>query len=132
MGQWTMRNDDKKFEEYLTEFQPREPRALPDHVIPKTIWARRLAAAAAVIIALGVSLWPVREKVAGRRAQNVASTRPVKTEEQTSRRAPSLVVLTRLAVENPSGLDAALKATQENQLPRFDRKNSALRILATE
>jgi hypothetical protein len=40
--------------------------------------------------------------------------------------------LTRLAVENPAGLDAALKATQENRLPRFDRKDSALRILAQE
>jgi len=38
--------------------------------------------------------------------------------------------LTRLAVENPSGLDAALEVSQENHLPRFDRKDSVLRILA--
>jgi hypothetical protein len=37
-----------------------------------------------------------------------------------------------LAVENPSGLDAAREAAQENRLPHFDRKDSALRILAKE
>lgn len=132
MGQWKMENNDKKFEEYLGEFQPRKPRALPQRIIPKTKWARRLAAVAAVTIALGASLWSVRQKPAGHETRNVTSNRPIATVKQTPRRALSLVVLTHLALENPSGLDAALEATQENRLPRFDRKDSALRILAQE
>jgi hypothetical protein len=62
----------------------------------------------------------------------MTSDRLIAAVKQSPRSTPSLLVLTRLAVENPAGLDAALKATQENRLPRFDRKDSALRILAQE
>jgi hypothetical protein len=132
MGQWEMENNDREFEEYLREFQPRKSRALPEQVIPETIWTRRLAAAAAVMMALGASLWSVRQKPAGQRAGIMTSDRLIAAVKQSPRSTPSLLVLTRLAVENPAGLDAALKATQENRLPRFDRKDSALRILAQE
>ena len=127
-----MENGDKRFEEFLGEFAPRKPRALPESIVHRQVWPRRLAAAAAVTIALGASLWSVRQKPTGQGAQKVTSNRPVATEKQTPRRARSLLGLTRLAVEHPSCLDAALEAAQGNQLPRFDRKNSALRILARE
>ena len=132
MGRCKMENNDREFEKYLREFQPRRPRALPEEVIPKTVWTRRLAAAAAVMMAVGASLWLVGKKPAGQRAGSMTRNRPVAAVEQSPRRAPSLLVLTRLAVENPSDLDATLEAAQENSLPRFDRKDSALRILAKE
>jgi len=132
MGRRKMENNDREFEKYLREFQPRKPRALPEEVIPKTVWTRRLAAAAAVMMAVGASLWLVGKKPAGQRAGSMTRDRPVAAVEQSQRRAPSLLVLTRLAVENPSELDATLEAAQKNSLPRFDRKDSALRILAKE
>jgi hypothetical protein len=126
-----MENSDKKFEEYLGEFQPRKPRALPEQVIPKMMWTGRLAAAVAVMMALGVSLWSLRQEPADQRAENGTIDRPAAVVKQSPRSTP-LPVLTRLAVENPSELDATLEASQGNWLPHFDRKDSALRILAKE
>jgi len=127
-----MKNLEEQFEEYLREFQPRRPRALPGPAIHRQVWPRRLAAAAAITIALGAWLCSVRQKPAGQEARNVTSNRPVVSEQQRPRRPLSIVVLTHLAVENPAGLDAALVAAQKNRLPRFDRKDSALRILGKE
>ena len=57
-----MASHDDEFEKYLAEFEPRRPRTLPNQLVPKTIWTRRLAAAAAVTLALGASLWFARSK----------------------------------------------------------------------
>jgi hypothetical protein len=127
-----MENLDEQFEEYLREFQPRRPRALPEPSIHRQVSLRRLAAAAVVMSALGAALWSVRQKPASQQARDLTNDRPVALEKQTPRRALSIVELTHLAVENPSRLDAALEAAQENRLPRFDRRDSALRILAKE
>src|SRR5260370_37332959 len=62
MEQWKMENNDRKFEEYLGEFRPRKPRALPELIVHRQVWPRRLAAAAAIAISLGASLWFVRRK----------------------------------------------------------------------
>jgi hypothetical protein len=125
-------NHDEQFEKYLGEFQPQRPRALPEPDIHRQFSLRRLAAAAVVTIALGAAFWSVRQKPANQEARYVTNNRPVALKKQTPRRALSLVELTRIALENPEGLDAALEAAQENRLPRFDRKDSALRILAKE
>ncbi len=127
-----MEDLDEQFEKYLGEFQPRRLRALPESAIHRQISLRRIAAAAVATIALGASLWSVREKPAGQEARNVTSNRPVVSEQQRPRHPLSIVVLTHLAVENPAGLDAALLAALESRLPRFDRKDSALRILGKE
>ena len=127
-----MKNLDEQFEEYLREFQPRRPRALPEPAIHRQVSLRRLAAAVMITIALSAGLWSVRQKPTGQEVRNVTSSRPLALENQTPRPALSIAVLTHLAVENPSDLDAALEATQEYRLPRFDRKDSALCILAKE
>ncbi len=127
-----MKNLDEQFEEYLREFQPRRPRALPEPAIHRQVSLRRLAAAVMITIALSAGLWSVRQKPTGQEAGNVTNNRPVAPQKQTRQRALSIVALTRLALENPAGLDAAPEAAQEYRLPRFDRKDSALRILAKE
>jgi hypothetical protein len=123
-------NHDEQFEKYLSEFEPRRPRALPQPAIDRQTRLRRFAAAAAIGAFLGASVWFAWKEQAGQKAANIANNGTVASREQTPRRALSTVELTRLAVENPSGLDAALEAAQENRLPRFDRKDSVLRILA--
>ena len=127
-----MENREEQFEKYLGEFQPQRPRALPEPHIHRQVSLRRLAAAAVVAIALGAALWSVRQEPTSQRAGDLTNNRPVALEKQTPRRALSVVELTRIALENPEGLDAALEAAQENRLPRFDRKDSALSILAKE
>ena len=127
-----MENLDEQFEKYLGEFQPLRPRALPEPAIHRQVWPRRLVAAAVVTSALGAGLWSVMQKPASQETRDVKDNRPVALEKQTPRRALSILELTRLAVENPSSLDAALEAAQKNRLPRFDRRDGALRILAKE
>jgi hypothetical protein len=127
-----MENDDEQFEKYLEEFQPRRPRALPDQAVPRIIWRRRLAVAAVVAIALGVSVWSARQRPASQEPLEVGHDRPARDEKQSEAPALSRMALTRLAVENSLGLDAALEVAQKNALPRFDRENSVLRILARE
>ena len=127
-----MENLDERFEKYLGEFQPRRPRALPEPAVYRQVWLRRVAAVVVLTSALGAGLWSVMQKPASQEARDVRNNRPVALEKQTPRRALSIVELTHLAVENPSSLDAALEAAQKNQLPRFDRRDSALRILAKE
>ena len=127
-----MDNLDEQFEKYLGEFQPRRPRALPEPAIRRQVWPRRLVAAAVVTSALCAGLWSVMQKPASQEARNVKDNRPVALEKQTPRRALSIVELTHLAVENPSSLDSALEAAKKNRLPRFDRRDGALRILAKE
>jgi hypothetical protein len=124
-------NLDEHFEKYLSEFQPRRPRALPEPAIDRQIRLRRLAAAAAIAAALGASVWSGWKEQASQKAPVAANSRSV-TSRETPRRTLSIMELTRLAVENPTDLDAALEAAQENRLPRFDRQDSALHVLAME
>ncbi|MGC2505663.1 MAG: hypothetical protein WA369_03315, partial [Candidatus Acidiferrales bacterium] len=58
---------DEQLENFLREFQPRRPRALPRD---RHVWPRRFVAAAAVIaIFLGGSLWLVLKKAARPRVE---------------------------------------------------------------
>ena len=123
-------NHDEQLEKYLNEFQPRRPRALPQPAIDRQIQLRRSAAAAAIGALLGASLWSAWQEPASQKTITVGTNRSVAVKDQTPIRALSTAELTRLAVENQSGLDAALEVPQENHLPRFDRKDSVLRILA--
>lgn len=114
-----MTDNNTQFENYLREFQPRCPRALP---IPRPYWMNRLAAAAALLLALSSSLYLVtRQQVA---KQNVSAVSPNVR--------PSLFVLTRLATEDPDKLDSLLNSQAKNQFPHFQQENSSLRVLAKE
>ena len=127
-----MENHDDQFEKYLGEFQPRRPRALPEPVIDEPVWPRRLAAAAAMMIGLGASLWLVRKKsewsggeVAAKHTAPVAQSKVVP-------QPLSLLPLTQLALENPEKLDAELASASRRVLPDFRGKESMLRVLTKE
>lgn len=128
----SVENHDEQFEKYLSEFEPRRPRALPQPVLERHIWLRRIAAAAAVAIALGASLW-----FAGKRnewnggepiAKNTATIPEAKSEPQPL----SLLPLTQLALENPGQLDAELARASRRVLPDFRGSESTLCVLAKE
>ena len=111
---------DEQFEAFLREFQPRRPRALPVVIRARAVWAPRLAAAAAVILAVGISFLTLSRK----------SLAPNATKREGSNLSPA--ALTRLALEDPARLDAVLDSSPRSVLPRFDGKNSALRVLTKE
>jgi hypothetical protein len=128
----SMEKHDERLESFLREFEPRRPRDLPTIRIAEPTWARRIAAAAVLALALGTSAWLLSRKLGRREAEMVAKKQPSTAAGQTRPHALSLVALTRLAVEDPARFEAALAAASRDRLPRFDRADSALRVLAKE
>lgn len=127
-----MENHDEQFEEYLSEFQPRRPRALPEPVIDRQVWLRRFAAAAAIAIALGTSLWFVGKKSEGSDRELVAKNTAAILETKSAPQLLSLLPLTQLALEDPGQLDAELARASRRVLPDFRGSASTLRVLAKE
>jgi hypothetical protein len=127
-----MENDDRKFEEYLGEFQPRKPRALPELIVHRQVWPRRLAAAAAIAISLGASLWFARRKNNLNNGEVVAKNSTSMPDAQSPASPLSLLPLTQLALQDPKQLDARLTAASLRVLPDFRSGNSTLRVLAKE
>lgn len=127
-----MENNDKKFEEYLAEFEPRKPRALPELVVHRGVWQRRLAAAAVIAISLGASLWFVRRKDESMGGEIVANNSTNIREAKSPARPLALLPLTQLALQDPEQLDAQLTAASPTVLPDFRGRNSTLRVLAKD
>ena len=111
---------DEQFESFLREFQPRRPSALPAADPVKSAWMPRLAAAAVVLVAVGVSFLTLSRKSSIRNATNMEGSNL------------SPAALTRLALEDPAHLEVLLDSSARSELPRFDNKNSALRVLTKE
>ncbi|SRR6266851_94886 len=126
-----MENSDRKFEEFLHEFQPRKPRALPLDAVSKQVWLRRFAAAATIAIALGTSLWHVRKKNALNKVE-FAKTATVAPDTKSAPQPLALLPLTRLALRDPEQFDAQLTVASLRVLPDFRGSSSTLRVLAKE
>lgn len=114
---------DEQFESFLREFEPRRLRALPETKAEKPVRYQRLAAAAVMAVTLAGSLWLVGTEIA---------RRPVREAENVNQPPPSLLSLTRLAFDDPAGLDAALNEASRDSLPDFKGDDSTLRVLANE
>jgi hypothetical protein len=123
---------DEQFELFLHEFQPRRPRVLPEIGASRLVWMRRLAAAAVMTAALGASSWFLSRTPVWRESQSVTKAPSAILPTRASTPKLSAIVLTRIAVEDPAHLDALLDASEQNRLPRFDKENSALHVLAKE
>jgi hypothetical protein len=127
---------DDQFENFLREFKPRRPRALPDaHAsAPATLSTStcRLAAAAVITAALGASLWFLSQNSAQDEAGVIAKNEVSAPVAPIAGQVLSAWTLTRLVLEDPTRLDAALASSRGSHLPRFDREGSILRVLAKE
>ncbi len=127
-----MENNDREFEKYLREFQPRKPRALPERVVQLQVWPRRIAAAAAIGISLGASMWFARGKYEIKSGEVVARNSTSMPEVKSSAPSLALVPLTQLALRDPEQLDVQLTAVSPTVLPDFRGSNSTLCVLAKE
>jgi hypothetical protein len=117
---------DEQFENYLREFRPKRPRALPPLVETKDLW-RRFAAAAGILIVVGASTWFATHQ---RRSAEVERRRYRESKARGGRL--SLLSLTHIAVEDPVRLEAVLAQESVKILPDFRNKDSTLRVLAKE
>ncbi len=121
----------EQFENFLREFQLRRPRALPAPQTDSAVWKRRLAAAAIVAIATGSSLWFISRPFDPHREESVVKL-PTSRAKNTAAQPLALLPLTRLALEDPSRLDAALTEASRNVLTDLRRDDSTLRALAKD
>jgi len=128
---------DEKFESYLREFEPKEPRPLP--VAPSaykknpagTQW-KRLAAAAAIALVCGSSLLTAwRDKPLARTRKGGTSERLV-ADKSTEARKKTVFELTKAALEDTAAFEAAMEKDSRKILPRLEGPDSALGALANE
>ena len=126
---------DEHFENYLREFEPRKSRAVPIELVEKQVGKRfdglkRLAAAAAIVLICGTSLWKgLRQRANAPVAQ--AKTFAMAEADAVERR-NTYFELTKAALEDPGKFDVALERESRNGLPKFSSPESALRVLAKE
>ena len=123
--------DDERFEDYLREFTPRAPGALPGgEGLAGGRW-RRLAAAAAVLLAIGASVW-----IGWRRSPQKAIDSTVENSPEVQGKSAaarvSLGQLNQIALKRPGQLDAQLAEDSREVLPDFQGEGSTLRVLAKE
>jgi hypothetical protein len=126
-----MQRDDSKFESYLREFEPRRPQPLEQPVLARTVWPRRLAAAAAIAIGLGTLQWADRK---GREQDTARSSQgtPFQPSVKTGASQLLLLPMTRLALEDPERFDTELVKASRTTLPNFRQSDGILRVLAEE
>jgi hypothetical protein len=122
------KQSDPSIERLLGEFELRRPRALP-HVASSAPRWRRLAAAASVLAACGVSAWLLRTPVETRQSTPASAVAAEGLERY--QRASSLA-LTRLALGDPSRFEAELSEASRKSLPNFQQRDSALQVLTKE
>jgi hypothetical protein len=126
-----MNDDDHKFEAFLSEFEPRRPRPLPQ---AKSTWQSwpRLAAAAALILAMGgASFWIGRHLIQNSHTNGQPPALSV-TDATPNQQPMSTIALTQAALEGSPDFDREMDEMARRSLPRFDRKDSMLRVLAKE
>jgi|HubBroStandDraft_4_1064222.scaffolds.fasta_scaffold154937_2 hypothetical protein len=132
-----MNEHDEQLEDFLREFTPAQPVALPNPPEtlreigePALVWQRRLAAAAAIAIAAAGSAWFASRKpvsLLSKFAQPQSQTAQVDKAAGKNRAA---LMLTKFALEDLARFDEALSQTTPAGLPRFDQPNSSLHVLA--
>jgi hypothetical protein len=114
----TMTFEKEKFEDYLREFEPRRPRALP--FVGKFAKVRRAAAGATALAACAAAVWLVARR----------PTTVLQGDAVTETQAISARELTRLALEDPAEFERALAAASREMLPGFEGVDSGLKSLA--
>jgi hypothetical protein len=127
-----MMMDDKQFEAFLHEFEPRAPGVLPSLGQDTGAWTRRLLAAAVVVLAASTSLW-LATRQANQSQKPQFEPHPLAF-SATAADVPrlSLLQLTRLAQNSPHELDIELDELAQRALPKFHGKDSTLVSLAKE
>jgi hypothetical protein len=127
-----MKDYDEQFENFLREFQPRRPRALLAAFAVKSIWQRRLYAAAVMAVTIGFSLWFLRQGSPSHKDLTAAGNTQVLPDARLAPETLSIFPLTQLALEDPARLDTVLTEASRKVLPSFQGRESTLRVLAKE
>ena len=121
---------DQETERYLREFQPRAIQPFAVGPTEQNLLSRRFAVVALLVFFAGAGLWFAhRETARSKEAANVRSAKKNVTQE---RRYPSVLALTRLALEDNNKLESLLAEQSRRVLPAFQGKQGTLRVLAKD
>jgi hypothetical protein len=125
-----MNQHDDEIERYLKEFRPQAIRELELGPQLRSIFWRRLAAAAAVTVCAGGLLWFGRHELMGtKEAMNVQLG---KVDLAYRRQYPTTLALTKLALANNERFEMLLAEESRKSLPRFQGEQSGLSVLAKD
>jgi hypothetical protein len=127
-----MNDDNRKFEAFLREFKPRRPRPLPQAESTRRSWPRVAAAAALILVVGGASLWIGRRHIQTSHTNGQSPALSVAGASSNLRQPMSTIALTRAALEGSPDFDREMNDMSRRSLPRFDRADSMLRVLAKE
>ena len=127
-----MEERDKNIENFLREFMPKRPGVLREDVQSGATLQWRLLAAAGIAMVTGTAVWVASRKEAFPRPEIRA--KEVKNEATfvELKRKDSILMLTKIALDEPQRLDAALTETARGTLPKLTGNDSTLRVLAKE
>ena len=125
-----MRNHDEKMESYLKEFRPRAIRPLEQERQSPTVWPRRLAAAAVIVLVGGLSVWFSRRETTT--VPQAASDSQPRQSIEFGPKTMNTFLLTRLALEDSKTFSAVLTEESRRVLPSLQGQESTLRVLAEE
>ena len=121
---------DEEMEHYLKEFKPRAISPLEKQAPPPRFWLRGLAAAAAIVLAAGMSIWMLRRETV---------IVPQVTSKPQPQESPAFIekrmnpfLLTKLALEDNKTFNAVLTDESRRVLPSLRGQQSTLRVLAAE
>lgn len=118
-------NGEEQFENFLREFEPRKPRALPA-VPPASQGWRRIAAVLLFTVSCGASAWLLWRARLDRQPRQAQTALGIAADAEPR----TLFQWTRLSQQDTRALDRELAAASQRSLPGFARKDSALRSLA--
>jgi hypothetical protein len=121
-----MPEDDRELEKYLSNFRPRDVRPLDLTLVTRTVWLKRLAAAAVVLLAVGAWLW-----YGGQEQERTKIMEPQKEAPAVVWKA-NTIVLTKLALEDPNRFEERLDEESRRVLPDLRGQQSTLCVFAND
>jgi len=125
-----MLEHDEEMERYLGKFQPRAIRQLEIPGRAEKLWMRRMAEAAVLVLAVGVSLWYAHHKTIA--PPEIAKLPNAQLTRSGPQARMNTLVLAKLAFEDNTAFDTLLTEASRTALPRMEGQQSALRVLARE
>ena len=134
MNERNRMNDEeqRKFEAFLREFEPRRPRPLPAGDIAWHYWPRLAAAAVLILVVGAASLWIGMRHFARRNGGGQPATAKIPSVSTNQPPPISTLALTRAALDGSPEFDKEMDSMARRDLPSFNRKESMLRVLAKE
>ncbi len=125
-----MPEDNRELEKYLSNFRPRDVRPLDLTTVTRTVWLKRLAAAATVLLAASAWLWYAgHEKKLEQERTNIME--PQKQAPVVEWKANTLV-LTKMALEDPKRFEEQLNEESRRVLPDLRGQQSTLGVFAND